>query len=126
MSDPKGDRNARWCKEWRAKNPEKTILGRSKIRAAKLGVPFTLAHTDIMIPEKCPACGATLIFGSVDDRDNSPSLDRIVPHLGYTPENTIIICYSCNRIKNNATPEQLYLIADYIYRLRRVRGLEGV
>lgn len=84
---------------------------------------FTLTFDDIKIPEKCPACGTQIAFGGPQQRNTSPSLDRIVPGLGYTPENTIIICFACNRRKNDSTPEQLYAIADYVYRLRKVRGL---
>ena len=96
---------------------------RVKARSKQYGIPFALSFEDIKIPEKCPACGVVLVFGSFHDRDNSPSLDRIVPHLGYIPENSIVICYSCNRRKSNSTPEEMYAIADYVYRLRKVRGL---
>lgn len=125
MSKRAGLANARLCRKWRSENPEKTIHSRVKTRAAKTGVLFTLTFDDIKIPEKCPACGTQIVFGGPQQRNTSPSLDRIVPGLGYTPENTIIICFACNRRKNDSTPEQLYAIADYVYRLRKVRGLHA-
>ena len=125
MSKRAGSANARQCREWRHSNPEKTILGRVKTRAAREGLIFSLSLEDIQIPERCPACGTEIIFGQFPRRNSSPSLDRIVPQLGYTPENTIIICYACNRRKSDSTPEEMYRIADYVYRLRKVRGLGG-
>lgn len=40
------------------------------------------------------------------NRDTSLSVDRIDPRLGYTRENTWLICQRANRIKNNATFEE--------------------
>lgn len=96
---------------------------RTKTRAKKSGIPFTLQPEDLSIPERCPCCKKSMVSGGTS-RDNSPSLDRIIPSLGYTPENVVIICFACNRRKNDSTPEQLYAIADYVYRLRKVRGLQ--
>lgn len=78
-----------------------------------------------MIPDICPTCKKPMEAGTTEDKDSSPSLDRIVPALGYVIENCVVICFRCNRIKNDSTPEQLYAIADYFYRLRKVRGLDG-
>ena len=55
--------------------------------------------------------------------DNSPSLDRVIPSLGYVPENVIVVCNACNRRKNDATPKELYVIADFFYALIKERGL---
>lgn len=123
LSKKAGLVNARLCRKWRSENPEKAIHSRVKTRSKKDGTLFTLTFDDIKIPEKCPACGVAMAAGEFHRRNTSPSLDRIVPGLGYTPENTIIICYSCNRRKSDATPEEMYAIADYVYRLRKVRGL---
>lgn len=123
MSKRAGSVNARKCREWRAKNPEKTIHSRTKTRAAKAGVLFALTFDDITIPEKCPACGVVMEVGRLHGIKNSPSLDRIVPELGYIAENCVVVCFECNRLKNDCTPERLYRVADYFYRLRKVRGL---
>lgn len=104
-------------------NPERYLWYSARSRASSKGVPFSILPADIIIPDLCPCCKIPLSPGERTNQDLSPSLDRIVPGLGYTPENTIIICFACNRRKNDSTPEQLYAIADYVYRLRKVRGL---
>lgn len=48
---------------------------------------------------------------------NSPSLDRIVPALGYAPGNIHWISYRANAIKSNATPDELHKVADYMEKL---------
>ena len=49
--------------------------------------------------------------------DNSPSLDRIVPELGYIPSNVVVISYKANAIKRNATPQEIRRVADFYERL---------
>jgi hypothetical protein len=98
------------------------MLNNARYRAKQLGVPFSIELSDILIPEQCPipTCAAVL---SPSSRNTTPSLDKIVPRLGYTPENIVVICNRCNRKKNDMSPEEMYAIADYVYRLRKVRGL---
>jgi hypothetical protein len=100
------------------------MLNMARQRAKKHGIPFLLEPIDIKIPKKCPIC--KVVMRRLGDRNTSPSLDQIVPRMGYTKENCVVICYRCNTKKNDSTPEQLYVIADYIYQLRRERGLENV
>jgi hypothetical protein len=42
------------------------------------------------------------------------SIDRIDPSKGYTPDNVWLISQRANRIKNDATPEELKLIAEAV------------
>lgn len=69
---------------------------------------------DIVIPDVCPVLGVKLEKGRESGTDNSPSLDRIVPALGYVPGNIRIISNRANRIKNDSTPEELALILAYV------------
>ena len=41
------------------------------------------------------------------NRDYAPSLDRIDPKKGYTKENTIVVSMLANRIKTDASIEQI-------------------
>jgi hypothetical protein len=45
---------------------------------------------------------------------NSPTLDRTIPDLGYVPGNIDIISQRANVIKNDATPEEVQMVADYM------------
>ena len=90
----------------------------AKRRAKRDGVPFALTKGwfEENTPERCPALGLLLCRGADTPLDNSPSVDRLVPELGYIPENCRIISSKANRLKNNATPEELLAVALWLQR----------
>ena len=116
--------------EWRGNNREKIAAdqkrrgdadpeGRALIcirhRAKKLGVPFDLKRGDLVWPNECPILGIPLTYHSGKKaRDDAPSVDRIVPSLGYVVGNVQVISARANRIKNDATVEELQKIARYM------------
>lgn len=51
--------------------------------------------------------------------DFTPSLDRIVPKLGYVKGNVAFISVKANRIKNNAEEKELYAVADWLHEARK-------
>lgn len=102
---------------WKRREPARRMLYNARGRAAKNGVPFTITAGDIVVPAFCPILGIPLVFGDVVHSDNSPSLDRIRPALGYVPGNVQVISNRANRIKSDATPEELRIIATYMERL---------
>jgi hypothetical protein len=102
-------------KEHVAENPEKYMMYEARKRARKFGLECTITPKDIVVPEFCPILGLKLERGKVDkNRDNTPSLDRIVPEIGYIPSNIAVMSYRANRIKNNGTAEEHRLIADWM------------
>jgi len=86
-------------------NPEKVLLTQSRIRAKRRGLDHTISIEDIRIPSICPVLGIQLNQGG--NTDSSPSLDRIDSSKGYTPDNVWVISTRANRIKNDATPDEL-------------------
>lgn len=102
-------------KNWH-KNPEKHILGGARARAAKLGIPFDLTVEDITPPEYCPVLGIKLERGR-ENRLNSPSVDRIIPELGYVRGNVIVVSMLANMIKTCATVDQLKAVASFYEQL---------
>ena len=64
----------------------------------------------------CPVlkCGIELKSNNGIVASNSPSLDRLIPELGYVENNVNIICHGCNTIKQSATPERLKGVADWV------------
>lgn len=103
------DCNRRLMTEQRRTDPVGTMLKWTKSAAKKKGLNFELTRKDIVIPAKCPLLGITLVsgFGTGRPNDNSPSLDRINNELGYISGNVWIISHKANRIKNNATLEEV-------------------
>lgn len=96
------------------KNPVAYMLWQVKARAKREGTLFNLTHEDIRIPEKCPILDIPLMMGEGKATANSPSLDRIVPDLGYVRGNVQVISLKANNIKSNATPEEIRKVADYM------------
>lgn len=87
------------------------LLSNAKTRAKRDGLPFDLTIDDVVIPERCPILDIPLVRGG--DQDDSPSIDKIVPALGYVRGNIAVISNRANRIKNNATPQELAKIAAW-------------
>lgn len=74
------------------------------------------------IPDTCPICGRIMESGG-SYRNNSPSLDRILPELGYTANNVWWICHDCNRQKADLTPSDGYALWDRVWREIKERKL---
>lgn len=96
------------------KGRRRKLLSNAKTRAKKFSVPFDLHIEDIIIPECCPALGIKLSHGVKSPTGASPSLDRLIPELGYVRGNISIISHRANSIKNDATATELRRVADWI------------
>jgi len=95
-------------------NSELYIYRRAKIRARKLSIPFTITIEDIEIPKYCPVLRIELRHGTSASRDHSPSLDRIVPALGYVPGNIIVMSKRANTLKSNGTLEEHRKLVEWM------------
>jgi hypothetical protein len=115
---------------WTAKNRQyhredyrRRMFYMAKGRAAKLGVPFNLETLeDIAYVTHCPVLGVELVIGAGLHHDFSPSLDRVVQELGYVKGNVIVVSFLANKIKSNATPEQIMAVAKFYKKLERNRA----
>lgn len=101
---------------WRNSNREWFIYNAAKNRALKKNLEFTITKEDIVIPEYCPILKKKLIYAgsSHSNKDYSPSLDRIDPSKGYTPENIWVISNKANTMKSNASIEELKTFANWV------------
>lgn len=89
------------------------LLSLAKSRAVKKRVPFELTEDDVRRLARRTTCDVTgqpfvLGVGRENNRPHplSPSLDRIVPSVGYTPDNVRLVCWWANCAKNNLSDEQ--------------------
>ena len=96
------------------RNKMRYLLCCTKHRAEKKNLAFNLTIEDLIVPAICPVLKIPLFNGNALQRDNSPSIDRIVPELGYVKGNIVIISWRANRIKCDATPEELKMISEYV------------
>ena len=104
--------------EWKLRNPERMLLYYARQRAKEQNVICTITRADISIPEFCPALGIKLVVnaGGKGFKDNSPSIDRVDPSKGYVAGNVAVISFRANRIKHNATVEELKSVANWLER----------
>jgi hypothetical protein len=92
--------------KWRAK----------KANATRQGTEFTLLFSDISWPTHCPVLGFELDYFSDGRQENSISFDRLSTEAGYTAENTRVISWRANRIKNDGSLEEHERIVEYLRR----------
>jgi hypothetical protein len=95
---------------------DRWLLNGTKHRAKKKGLPFNLTIEDFKIPDICPVLNIPIIPHSGSFYDNSPSMDRLIPSLGYIKGNVRMISYRANAIKRDATLEELKAIIAYMER----------
>lgn len=114
---------AEYHKSWRTKYPEnhkdnyrlvpieKKIYYAIKSKCKSRGIEFDLDFEDIVFPDVCPVLGLPL---DRRDSNHTPSVDRVDPTKGYTKNNIAIISLRANRMKQDATKEELEKIIAYI------------
>lgn len=129
-----------YTRQWNAKNKEKVratgrksrhkrkasdpmqsslkeMLNGARWRARKSGVPFAVTVVDFDPPILCPVLGIPIDYGrkqTAGPKDDSPSIDRIIPQLGYVPGNVRIMSFRANRIRNNGTLEDFRKLVAFL------------
>lgn len=99
----------RWCRN----NPLKALVKNARSRSKKLCIPFDIDVEDLTLPTHCEILGIPIVPNS-PDKQSSPSLDRVVPSLGYIKGNVRVISTRGNILKNGHTLETLELVRAYI------------
>jgi len=94
-------------KEEMDKDLKKRMLSSAKSRARAKGYPFTITADDIFIPEVCPITKEKISANIGCSRANSPSLDKVIPGLGYVPGNIQVISHAANIMKYTFEPPEL-------------------
>lgn len=98
-------------------------------RSRGCGVPFDAAYFSTALLKvwlgnnrNCSCCHVEMVVApaaSATERDRTPSVDRIVPVIGYIRGNVAIICWRCNNLKRDATADELQLVVNWMRRIRR-------
>jgi len=108
---------AKRLRRYRLQNPANALWSAAKNRATRAGLSFDLTVEDIVIPDVCPVFGIPLIWAGGGRTDNTPSVDRQIPTLGYVRGNIVVISWRANRLKNDASPDELQRLAAYTLHL---------
>ena len=94
--------------------PEYLLWAAAKYRAKRDGLPFNIDYYDILIPEFCPVLGIPLMKATGKPADNSPTVDRIKPELGYVKRNILVISFKANSIKRDASAKEIRKVLEYV------------
>jgi hypothetical protein len=109
-------------KKSRRRNPKTAMIAAARNRATIKGEDFLIVDEDVVVPEFCPVLGIKLEWPDPDGlmgnygnlmKDNRPSIDRIDNTKGYVPGNIVVVSYRANRLKSDATVEEMRKLADY-------------
>lgn len=105
--------------ECRADRADIRLYKNAKQRAKKQGLPFEITVEDVCVriprDNRCPIILKTFEKGSGKVGPCSMSLDRVIPYLGYTRDNIVIISHLANTVKQNCVnPEIFRRVARYV------------
>jgi len=101
------EKNLRENERRRAWSHSKWLYHIARARARRKNIEWGLEISDIIVPRKCPVLGIKLAMNSVMPKDNSATIDRINPKIGYIKSNVSVISNLANKIKSNATAEEI-------------------
>ena len=98
---------------------KRILLAGAKRRAKVRNLAFDITLDDFDIPTVCPVLGLTLAISTNGKShcDTSPSLDQIIPGMGYIKGNVRVISWRANQLKSNATVHEALLIYQDLLRI---------
>jgi hypothetical protein len=95
------------------------MYSHAKKRAEDRNLPFNIIKQDIADAwpkdDYCPALRIPLRIrrGNKGPTDNSPSLDRVIPHLGYVKGNIAVVSRLANQIMSSARPSEVIKVGKW-------------
>lgn len=91
----------------------RAALSASRMRAKRAGLEHTLTLAWLLeaAADTCPLLETGLQYANDKSHVDSPAVDRIDNTRGYTPDNCWVISMLANRIKTNASVEQIEVLA---------------
>ena len=92
----------------------RTSTYRARAKRRGLECDLTREYLESIATKHCPVLGTRLIYGAERQSDNSASLDRIDNSKGYVEGNVVWLSDKANRMKNNATPNELRKFAKWV------------
>ncbi len=94
-----------------------SMLSTARRRALRKGLDFELdlEYLESIWPinDICPALGILMEVKSGGPTSASPSLDRVIPELGYIKGNVAIVSRLANQVMSHAHPHEVIRVARY-------------
>lgn len=97
--------------------PEKRLHKAAKERAKATGQAFDIEVSDVVIPDRCPILGCEFesnLGKSQGANPKAPSLDKIIPELGYIKGNVQVVSFKANSMKRDGTIKELLNFAEWV------------
>jgi hypothetical protein len=98
------------------------FLAKTKERAKAQNLPhdIDLEYLESIAGLHCPVFGTPFVWGQGNGaHPYRPSVDRIIPELGYVKGNVAFISLKANTIKQDVTEKELYAVADWLHEARK-------
>lgn len=96
----------------------RTLITQIKHRAKTKNIPFNISLKYLLSikSDVCPVFNTELLWAQKRKKNdiNSPSLDRIIPKLGYVEGNVAFISFKANNIKSDANCEELEKVLNWL------------
>jgi len=122
------DRKAYFANYFSTKKGHLKAYRNAAMQRAKLkNMPFnlTIEHIESIATDECPVFKMPFVWGfsgkgnGNSNGPNAPSLDRVIPELGYVEGNVVFISHLANKIKQDVTEKELYAVADWLHDKRK-------
>lgn len=113
-------RNSAYQAKYRSKNRFAIRVRSCKSRSREKQLPFNLTskHLKGIWTGVCPAFGVPLNINSLRGSEGHAQLDRIIPDLGYIQGNVVWLSERANRIKDDASIEDLERLIKWLKSLQ--------
>ena len=123
----KKERKRVWYNNYRSTREGyiRTNLSCIKYKCKSNNIPFDLTYEflESIVVNRCPIFDIEFVWKTqnkgVGPDENSPTLDRVVPNLGYVQGNVVFISFLANKIKQDVTEKELYAVADWLHDKRK-------
>lgn len=98
------------------------FLSKTKERSVAQNLPhdIDLEYLESIATDECPVFKTPFVWGQGNGtHPYRPSVDRIIPELGYVKGNVVFISLKANTIKQDVTEKELYAVADWLHEARK-------
>ena len=90
-------------------------FNQKQVQAKARRIEFNIRYEEVEWNDYCPVFDIKLNWLSEGrPKDNTPSFDRKDPDLGYVTGNVVVMSWRANKLKNNATDEEIKALAEYV------------
>ena len=102
----------RYAKKGKSIPPSRLLYNNAYTRAKTKSLPLTITQEWVQTKLDQNYCEVTGLPLGRSNTPFAPSLERVIPSQGYTPENTKLVVWIYNRAKGSGTHEDVLRLAE--------------